>query len=64
MESPKSCLEKLALGGPEDNQTFLRGATPEGKSDYSMYSKPQNVNIGFLDSRLGPTLSCLVAEKR
>ena len=31
---------------------------------YSMYSKLQNVNIGFLDSRLGPTLSCLVAEKR
>ena len=30
---------------------------------YSMYSKLQNVNIGFPDGRLGPTLSCLVAEK-
>ena len=29
-----------------------------------MYSKLQNVSIGVLDSRLGPTLSCLVAEKR
>ena len=28
-----------------------------------MYSKLQNVNKVFLDSRLGPTLSCLVAEK-
>ena len=28
-----------------------------------MYSKLQNVNKWFLDSRLGPTLSCLVAEK-
>ena len=30
---------------------------------YSMYSNLQNVNKVFLDSRLGPTLSCLVAEK-
>ena len=29
---------------------------------YSLYSKLQNVNIRFLDSRLGPTPSCLVAE--
>ena len=29
----------------------------------SMYSKLQIVNKVFLDSRLGPTLSCLVAEK-
>ena len=27
-----------------------------------MYSKLENVNKGFLDSRLWPTLSCLVAE--
>ena len=31
---------------------------------YSVYSKLQNVSKVFLDSRLGPTLSCLVAEKR
>ena len=30
---------------------------------YSVYSKLQNENKVFLDSRLGPTLSCLVAEK-
>ena len=29
-----------------------------------MYSRLQNVNKVFLDSRLGPTLSCLVAEKK
>ena len=29
-----------------------------------MYSKLQNANKVFLDSRLGPTLSCLVAEKK
>ena len=30
---------------------------------YGMYSKLQNVNKVFLDSRLRPTLSCLVAKK-
>ena len=30
---------------------------------YSVYRKFQNVNKVFLDSRLGHTLSCLVAEK-
>ena len=30
---------------------------------FSRYSLLQNVNIMLLDSRLGPTLSCLVAEK-
>ena len=30
---------------------------------YSLYSYMQNVNTELLDSRLGPTLSCLLAEK-
>ena len=29
-----------------------------------MYSKLQNVNTVILDCKLGPTLSCLVAEKK
>ena len=29
---------------------------------YTLYSRLQNVNKVLLDSRLGPTLSCLVAE--
>ena len=31
---------------------------------YSLFSYLQNVNTVLLDSRLGPTLSCLVAEKK
>ena len=63
----KHCQQSLFLSFQSQLWTFYHKVSPKSTDPillYSVYSRMQNLNKVFLDSRLGPTLTCLVATTK